>query len=73
MICKKKCNNIFSVVNCGPLHSPEFGAVSCSDGDLYNSVCRVDCDEGYILTGSATRTCLDSGLWSGQSGICKRK
>ncbi|XP_061166124.1 sushi, von Willebrand factor type A, EGF and pentraxin domain-containing protein 1-like [Saccostrea echinata] len=40
----------------------------------YLSNVTFQCRSGYVLFGASKRTCLESGLWSGQSPICvKRK
>ena len=36
----------------------------------YSSVVTYTCDDGYTLQGSNSRTCLDSGLWSGSVPQC---
>ena len=29
-----------------------------------------ECDQGFILKGSAVRRCMENGKWSGTEGIC---
>ena len=58
---------------CGQISFPNHGSVECSDGDNYNSVCQFECDEGYDLNGSESRTCLDDPKWSGSEAICTRE
>ena len=31
------------------------------------------CNDGYTLSGTTSRACLSSGLWSGEKPSCKRK
>ena len=57
--------NFVSGITCGPINDVLHGSVQCSEGDGYNSVCEFECDPGFELTGSRTRTCLDTKQWSG--------
>lgn len=59
-----------ALISCGPVRSPQNGRVDCSEGDLYNSVCTTTCSVGYELSGSKSRTCLDSKSWSGNEPAC---
>ena len=36
----------------------------------YNSIATYSCDTGHMLVGDETRTCLESGVWSGSTPIC---
>ena len=36
-----------------------------------NETIHIDCDEGYIYTGTPTRRCQRDGLWSGKDGECR--
>ncbi|XP_078063397.1 complement C2-like, partial [Mustelus asterias] len=35
-----------------------------------NDSIEFECDEGFDLIGSRTRTCLKNGRWSGQTAVC---
>lgn len=65
--------SLFKGITCGALPSPDHGTFECSDGDTYNSVCEFRCNEGYKLSGSLSRTCLDDHRWSGQEAECSCK
>ena len=62
-----------TAVDCGPLSDPANGAVDLSDGTEFGATAVYSCDAGYILSGTSTRDCLDTGLWSGVEPTCNRK
>ncbi|PIK43760.1 putative sushi, von Willebrand factor [Apostichopus japonicus] len=48
-----------------PLTNGVFHLPTCtSAGNVYGTVCTVNCDGGYELSGPSPVQCLDSGLWS---------
>jgi len=55
---------------------PEFGTVSCTDGNFLDSVCLFQCDSGFELTGSLSVSCArtgdDSQSWNSQPPTCQR-
>uniref|UniRef100_A0A672IB95 Sushi domain containing 2 n=1 Tax=Salarias fasciatus TaxID=181472 RepID=A0A672IB95_SALFA len=59
------------VVSCGWLTTPKNGK---KDGTRYleGDALSFSCDEGYTRHGSAERTCLDDGTWTGQQPQCVR-
>ena len=61
--------NSVVVVDCGGLMDPENGAVTVTN-ITFNSTATYSCNDGYILVGDTTRTCLASGLWSGTAPLC---
>jgi len=49
------------------------GTLECLLGDDIpdpGESCNVTCDDGYELTGNATRTCQDDGTWDGEEIDC---
>ncbi len=56
---------------CSSIDSPINGAVSYSDGTEVGSVATHTCNTGYVLNGSAARTCGANGSWSGAAPTCK--
>ena len=62
-------NHFASEIDCGSLDDPTNGEVSVS-GTTLNSVATYSCNTGYTLTGDDMRTCLESGLWSGNVPSC---
>ncbi|XP_071853893.1 sushi, von Willebrand factor type A, EGF and pentraxin domain-containing protein 1-like isoform X2 [Apostichopus japonicus] len=46
------------------------GNIVCSNMNNYNSICSLSCNAGFDLTGSSSRQCLPSGLWSGTQPTC---
>uniref|UniRef100_A0A3P8SW11 Sushi domain containing 2 n=1 Tax=Amphiprion percula TaxID=161767 RepID=A0A3P8SW11_AMPPE len=62
-------NDLKPVVTCGWVSPPTNGA---KEGTTYlrGAVVKFSCDDGYILKGSAERTCQNSGQWSGEEATC---
>ena len=56
-------------VDCGLLEPPLNGQVMAM-GTTLSSRAMYTCNPGYILLGSATRSCQASGLWSGSEPTC---
>ena len=42
-------------------------------GSTFKSTANFSCNEGFILQGSSTRTCLKNGSWSGDDTECSGK
>ncbi|KAK1159962.1 sushi domain-containing protein 2-like isoform X1 [Acipenser oxyrinchus oxyrinchus] len=57
------------VLSCGWLAPPTKGK---KEGTTYlvGSTVKFTCNKGYVLTGSAERTCLSTGMWSGDTPHC---
>ena len=77
------CYPFNAVIDCGGLTDPEGGQVTFTPGVVattdtgLDAVATYTCNSsaGYMLfdTGlSPTRTCQDSGLWSGEPALCTR-
>ena len=68
-----------TVINCGGLSDPENGQVTISPGPVAmtgeGATATYTCNSsaGYMLVGTAMRTCQDSGQWSGMAPTCIRK
>ena len=54
---------------CPDLPRPENGAVVYRSVQV-GSVAVYSCNDGYVLSGSALRTCEGDGSWSGQAPVC---
>ncbi len=61
-----------TVVTCPVLASPTNGALSTPNLN-YLTIATYSCDTGYVLTGSAARTCQATGVWSGVAPTCPRE
>ena len=59
---------------CGRLDKPTNGKIepkSCRGGNIYyGHECSFSCEYGYVLQGSAVRSCLSDGTWSGTQTHC---
>ncbi|MCB9603534.1 MAG: hypothetical protein H6724_07490 [Sandaracinus sp.] len=61
---------ICSSVDCGTLGAPTNGTVNVPSTG-FSSVAEYACNTGYLLEGSAMRTCQMSGSWSGAAPTCR--
>ena len=68
-LCLKLLFHLPTVADCGDLPPPANGSVLVSN-TTERSVATYTCDDGYILTGDPTRTCLESGNWSNTEPSC---
>ncbi|XP_038050781.1 sushi, von Willebrand factor type A, EGF and pentraxin domain-containing protein 1-like [Patiria miniata] len=69
-----------TAVTCSPLSDPMDGYISSCirnsqettirSPQLFDTTCSAVCNEGYTLTGTASRTCQVSGFWSGRNAEC---
>ncbi|XP_065178155.1 uncharacterized protein LOC135808850 [Sycon ciliatum] len=61
------------VVNCTKPPAPTHGGFSGGGQYLFNETVTYSCDDSYYLSaGSASRTCLNTGLWSGTLPTCTK-
>ena len=58
-------------IKCPVLTAPNHGNMT-GDSFIFKDVVEFGCDEGYLLTGSAVRECLNTGDWDGTPPQCKR-
>lgn len=56
-------------VDCGPLSIPMNGSIFGNSTVFPNNV-QFRCDSGFILNGSAVRTCQSNGIWNGIETVC---
>ena len=49
---------------CGEVAAPAHGIVQCSNGDQFGSDCEFQCDHGFVMQGSPSVSCLDTGSWT---------
>ena len=65
-------SNIFSLLDCPVLQQPEYGSISSVlSNPLHDNSVNFSCDDGYHLLGSAERTCMSGGEWSGTTVTCR--
>ena len=55
---------------CDDLSAPANGDVD-QPGNSVGTVSTYTCNGGYLLVGDETRTCQESGQWSGSQPICE--
>ncbi|KAL4228764.1 hypothetical protein ACF0H5_011806 [Mactra antiquata] len=58
--------------DCGILEAPENGDVIYNSNTLYGSTVDYKCNDGYIVNGLSTRTCLHTRQWSDVAPSCDR-
>lgn len=62
---------VCSLVTCPSLPIFTNGAVVCSAGLNFNSVCTYTCNTNFeVVSGSSTRSCQADGSWSGSQPVC---
>lgn len=59
-------------MNCPDLEDPDNGAVDVFSTVL-GSPATYSCNLGFNLVGDKIRTCIETGDWSGEEPVCKRK
>ncbi|XP_019628225.1 PREDICTED: sushi, von Willebrand factor type A, EGF and pentraxin domain-containing protein 1-like [Branchiostoma belcheri] len=60
-----------SRIQCGQLHAPAHGSISCNASNWYQSECTFTCIQGYILNGSPSRHCQNDKQWTGTEAFCE--
>ncbi|KAM9848909.1 P-selectin [Aulostomus maculatus] len=58
---------------CPILNAPAHGSLVCSDPHgpfQFGSQCKITCEEGFVLNGTAKTECTSSGQWSREIPIC---
>lgn len=61
----------YIATDCGEPDTPDPN-VNVEHGDtLFNTVARYNCTEGYVLQGTANRTCQMNSTWSGTAPTCE--
>ena len=64
------------VVDCDELPQLQDGSVVCDYGEdgtaSFEDVCQYNCDEGFEIIGSSSRSCLSTGMWSNDAPTCDR-
>uniref|UniRef100_A0A3B3HKR0 E-selectin n=1 Tax=Oryzias latipes TaxID=8090 RepID=A0A3B3HKR0_ORYLA len=65
-----------SVKRCSVLKSPAHGSLNCSEPHgkfSFGSRCRMSCDEGFFLNGTADFECSSQATWSTEPAECLAK
>ena len=62
---------MFVGITCSPLDDPNNGSVNTSRRITVGDVSRYSCDKGYMVNGTADRTCQADGQWSGSMPTCE--
>ena len=58
------------LIDCGRPPEPTHGTRTLNGGTLLGDVATFSCPEGYNMTGSRSRSCLNDGTWSGEPAQC---
>ncbi|XP_059143930.1 uncharacterized protein LOC131931220 [Physella acuta] len=58
------------VKSCTVMVAPSNGQVTCSNENIFGSVCSIKCDSGYQLDGDVISQCLGDQTWSGHQPTC---
>ena len=74
MMFKPHTGILFLLVQCPRLFAPVNGMIDCSLGPNNiadeGEMCRLTCDMGMKLSGSASKTCQNDRSWSGTDTMC---
>ena len=62
---------IHVVVDCGSLTDPANGSATHTSGTTFGQTATYSCNTGHNLEGNSTRTCQDTGEWSGSAPTCE--
>ena len=60
----------FNLAECPLLSAPEYGRIVIMTGNTVNDTITIECNENFILMGSAVRQCQQNGVWSGTVTKC---
>ena len=63
-------SSFINTVTCQELELPDNGNVSPREG-FEGDIATYTCASGYMLLGTAARTCQESGSWSELAPICQ--
>ena len=58
-------------MDCGSLSDPANGFVTTLKGTTFESLATYTCNEGFVLSSTASGTCLSSGHWSFTAPTCQ--
>ena len=58
-------------MDCGSLPDPANGQVDHRAGTTFGENATYSCNTGYNLVGDSTRTCQNTGNWSGSAPTCQ--
>ena len=62
----------YIVTDCGESGAPNNGEVMFNE-TTFGSEAVYQCNEGFALSGIATRICDEIGVWSGEEPTCERE
>ena len=69
-----RMNTSYLHIACLQLTAPVNGNIDCSVGDdgetNVGETCTFTCHDGYELSGSVKRSCLNEQSWSGSETMC---
>ena len=63
------CSFYLQAVDCGPLQSPVNGT-KIGENSTFLTTVTFNCDDGFDLTGSSSRTCQANKQWTGHETFC---
>ena len=64
-------STLLTISDCDNLTDPSNGQVTHSSRTTLGQTATYSCNTGYNLVGDSTRTCQDTGEWSGSAPTCQ--
>ena len=58
------------IKRCPALTEPAHGRMFCNTDNTFGSECVFSCNMGYMLRGTASRTCSADQTWTGEESTC---
>ncbi|NWX99098.1 LYAM3 protein, partial [Nothoprocta ornata] len=74
MLLLHECLSVLAAIKCPTLVAPAMGHAACSHSHgnfSFGSTCSFSCQPGFVLTGTASSECTDTGEWSGEPPRCE--
>ncbi|XP_076807337.1 sushi, von Willebrand factor type A, EGF and pentraxin domain-containing protein 1-like [Clavelina lepadiformis] len=59
-------------VRCSEIRTPANGEMTCTDRNIFGSICKSSCNEGYELVGSDEAQCTETKLWTANPPRCRK-
>lgn len=62
---------LYFPVTCPELGTLDNGEIKCTDDNIYGSICKFRCNEGFFMIGEKVATCETDFKWSSPVPVCQ--